>query len=314
MNRLLPVLVGILLLSTGIATIGGDQTSGADVAVTFYPVQSMTTALLEGTGLGTTAIIPSGTDPHSFDPSPSDIQAARSARVYVAAGAGLATWEHEILDGGTDEGPVIVRADSGIELISASKDHTHEDGGHGHQGEGEHTDGGDDISADPHYWISPSNAVTMVGTIRDTLVEQFPEHRSTIEQNHQEYRSELETLQQDYRDGLTGCQKDTILTTHAAYSYIADEYGFEQVTMLGIGPVSEPTPQQIQRLITVAERHALGHVFYEQGLEPDTAETIADEIGASTLSLSPVLGRTGDSYMEAMRMNLGHLRTGLECR
>lgn len=322
MNRLIPVLVGTLLLSVGIAAAGGAPAEETEVAVTFHPLQSMTSALMDGTGLRVTPIIPPGTEPHSFDPSPSDIQAARSARIYIAAGAGLAVWEHELLESDqSQEGPTIARTDSGIEFVSASGDHDHQDEAADDQGteeshnrtvDTEHAD--EDISADPHYWVSPRNAVMMAGTIRDALIERFPEHRTTIEQNHQEYSAELETLEQDYRTGLSDCRKDTILTTHAAYSYLAEEYGFEQVTMLGSSPVSEPTPRQIQRLITTAEQHDLRHVFYERGMDSDTAQTIADQIGASTLSLNPVLGGDGSTYVEAMRMNLENLRTGMECR
>lgn len=315
MNKLVPVLGGLLVLSTGLAMTPGPATSDPDITVSFYPMYSMTTELIEGTGLQARLIAPPGSEPHSFDPSPSAISEVRGSDVYIAAGAGILPWEQEIMgpDRDSGDGPRLVRADTGIDLITVNRDGTSDGPGTG----ADHTQdtaGRDSLSVDPHYWVNPANAVTMTDTIATALIEEYPEHADTIRANHDAYRSELEALNDSYSQGLADCRKDTILTTHAAYTYLARDYGFQQATILGLSPVSEPTPRQIQHLIDLAAERDLNYVFYEAQVDPNNAEIIADEIGAHTLSLDPVLGGTGDTYIQTMDINLRHLKTGLECR
>ncbi len=113
---------------------------------------------------------------------------------------------------------------------------------------------------------------------------------------------------------LSDCEHDRILTAHAAFAYLGHEYGFEQVPLLGLSTTSEPTPQQVQRLITEAKEHGIDHVFYEETVDPRVSETIAQEVGAETLVLDPVTGVNDKTYISSMRQNLEHLETALGCR
>ena len=111
-----------------------------------------------------------------------------------------------------------------------------------------------------------------------------------------------------------------MVTSHAAFTYLARRYGLTQVPVLGIASESEPSPADLARLVRFARKAGVKYIFFETLVSPKLAETLAREVGAKTLILNPVEGLTkeeaaaGKDYVALMRENLANLRTALECR
>jgi zinc transport system substrate-binding protein len=108
--------------------------------------------------------------------------------------------------------------------------------------------------------------------------------------------------------------------SHAAFAYLARRYGLTQVPAMGLAPEAEPSPTELSRIVEFARRRRVTHVFFETLVSSRLAETLAREIGASTLVLNPLEGRTkaeagaDADYFSMMRQNLANLRAGLRCR
>ncbi len=189
-------------------------------------------------------------------------------------------------------------------------DDRHDAHDHDHEHDHDHGD------YDPHYWVSPVNAIIIAEEVRDALIEQDPENADYYEERAATYIGDLEALHGDYEERLSDCEQDRILTSHAAFAYLGDAYGFEQVPLLGLSTTSEPTPGQVQTLIEEAEEHGIGYVFYEEAVDPRVSQTIAEEVGAETLVLNPgeVVEDEGDSFISVMERNLENLEIALECQ
>ncbi len=165
------------------------------------------------------------------------------------------------------------------------------------------------LTADPHVWLDPilfAQVATKIGTALD--------RPSTA------LVADLRTLDREYRQGLRDCKRHEIVTSHAAFGYLAKRYGLEQVSITGLTPEAEPTPQQLAHVIQIVRRTHATTVFFETLLSPRLADTVAREVGARTTVLDPIEGLTpaeqkhGDNYLTLMRRNLAALRKALACR
>jgi len=111
-----------------------------------------------------------------------------------------------------------------------------------------------------------------------------------------------------------------MVTSHAAFGYLADAYGLEQIALTGVSPEAEPSPRALEDLVQKVDEEGATTVFFETLVSPRLAETVARETGARTAALNPLEGLTdsdlteGQDYFTVMRANLAALREGLGCR
>ncbi|TMK73186.1 MAG: zinc ABC transporter substrate-binding protein [Actinobacteria bacterium] len=167
------------------------------------------------------------------------------------------------------------------------------------------------LTADPHVWLDPVLFQRIVRRIAGALPK--PAHTADL-------IAELRKLHRDYRRGLADCARKDIVTSHAAFGYLAQRYGLHQVPITGLTPESEPTPKQLAHVVTLVRRTHATTVFFERLVSPRLAETVAREVGARTAVLDPIEGLTppeqahGENYLTLMRENLAALRKALTCR
>ena len=135
--------------------------------------------------------------------------------------------------------------------------------------------------------------------------------------NAAELRRDLEALDAEYRTGLAECARREIVVSHAAFGYLAERYDLTQLTVSGLSPEDEPTPQRLAEAVTLAEQHGATTIFFETLASDRVATVIAEATGATTAVLDPIEGLAPDStedYVSLMRANLAALRAALDCR
>ena len=129
----------------------------------------------------------------------------------------------------------------------------------------------------------------------------------------------LDTLDGEYRRGLAHCARRQIVTSHAAFGYLAARYGLEQIPLEGLTPEAEPSARDIARLVDVVRSSGATTVFFETLISPKLAETVAREAHVQTAVLDPLEGiskseiTAGADYFSVMRANLATLRKALGC-
>lgn len=167
------------------------------------------------------------------------------------------------------------------------------------------------LSADPHVWLDPVLFQQIVRRIAAALPR--PVHTAPL-------LASLRALDRAYRKGLAHCERQDIVTSHAAFGYLAQRYGLHQVPITGLAPESEPTPKQLAHVIELVRQTHATTVFFERLVSPRLADTVAREVGAHTAVLDPIEGltpseqRNGETYLTVMRENLAALRKALACR
>jgi zinc transport system substrate-binding protein len=162
---------------------------------------------------------------------------------------------------------------------------------------------------DPHVWLDPllfARIGTKIG--------------AALRRPSSGFVADMRKLDEAYRSGLRDCKRREIVTSHAAFGYLAARYGLEQVAITGLAPESEPSPQQLAHVVEVVRHTHATTVFFETLVSPRLAETVARGVGARTAVLDPIEGLTpdeqkqGDDYLTLMRRNLVALRKALACR
>lgn len=299
-----------LSLLTGCGTQQADTAAGDGrlrVLTSFYPMYDFA-CKIGGDCIDVTNMVPSGTEPHDWEPSTNDLKNLEKADVFIYNGADMEPWADDLLVSRSDTLRV-VEASENVELRTTDGEHEH---AHEHEGADHHH--GD---FDPHVWLDPENAKIEMEAIRDALCAADPENSTVFQSNYEKYAAELDALDAAFREKLSSLPNRTIVVAHEAFGYLCDAYGLTQVGIEGLSPDSEPDPGRMAEVIDFVREHSISTIFFEELVSPKVAEAIASETGAQAKMLSPLEGLSdeqaaaGADYFSVMHDNLAALMEAL---
>jgi zinc transport system substrate-binding protein len=264
--------------STGQETAVSGTDEPIIVAVSVLP-QAEFVEKVGGDKVKTVVIVPSGADPHTYEPSPKEVQEISKAKMFVTVGVGMPFEEGWIENfESMDTGTVIVNCSKGIELRNLEE--------HQHEGEEENESGEDTEELDPHIWTSPVNAKIMVEEIYEGLVELDPENETYYAQNKDAYLEELDALDERIREKLNGSEGRNFMVYHPAWGYFAKEYGLNMIPVEIEG--KEPSAQDLAELVDLAKENNVTIIFVQAQFSTRSAEVLAQEIGGEVVAVDPL--------------------------
>jgi zinc transport system substrate-binding protein len=261
------------------------------VVASFFPMYEFARQVA-GDRAQVVSLVPTGVEPHDWEPSPQDITQVRRARLFVYNGAGLEPWAEKVkaeVDGKTT---AVVSATAGISLAGG----------------------------DPHVWLDPTLARIEVETIRAALTRLDPGGAEVYTAQAKAFAAKLDALDDRFAAGLRSCARREVVVSHAAFGYLTRRYRLEQVPVMGLAPEAEPSPAALAAIVRLARQRKVETVFFEPLVSRRLADTLAREVGARILVLNPIEGLTreeaaaGKGYLDLMAANLPNLREGLGCR
>jgi zinc transport system substrate-binding protein len=283
-TRIVTIVAATVLAAAGAAGAGARR----EVVASFYPL-AYAAAEIGGGTVSVRNLTPAGAEPHDLELRPSDAVAIGRASVVLYLGRGFQ--------------PAVERAVEstharGVDLLAGTPLRQARD----EQG---------DLATDPHVWLDPVRYGEIAARIGRALGR--PGGAAA-------FRARLQALDTAYRTGLAHCARRTIVTTHAAFGYLASRYGLVQLPLEGLTPEAEPTPKELAGLIRRVRASGATTVFFEKLVSSRLAETVARDAHVRTASLDPLEGLTADetargaTYFTVMRRNLATLRAALGCR
>ncbi|MDO8749716.1 MAG: zinc ABC transporter substrate-binding protein [Dehalococcoidia bacterium] len=271
------------------------------VVATFYPLQYLAQRI-GGDRVEVTSLVPPGVEPHDFEPSPQNMAAVQRADIFLYNGAGLEPWADRVVAALPANGPAAVKATQGLALRNVT--------GNGDSKEG----------LDPHVWLDPRLYGQQAQLIHDAMVQADQAGTAVYDANLSNLQADLANLETEMRNGLASCRRDTIVSAHEAFGYMAERFGLRQLALAGLSPEVEPSPARMKELVQEVKDTGATYIFFESLTTPAVAEAIARETGAKTLEMNPLEGltqdqlRAGEDYFTIMRQNLANLRTALDCK
>jgi zinc transport system substrate-binding protein len=305
------IVVAFMMLALPVAPGSPARAETPLVVASFYPLYEFSKQVA-GDRAEVVTLVPFGVEPHDWEPSPQDVVRVQKAKLFVYNGAGLEPWVDKLLRDAKAKGVVVVRASERVALITGE--------GHGHEHGQRVKPKGDAHAVNPHVWLDPVGAQVQVEAIRAGFAKIDPANAVAYAAGAQAYRTRLAALDAAFASGLRQCARRDIVTTHAAFSYVARRYGLTQIAISGLEPESEPSPADLAVLVRQVKERKVRYVFFETLVSPKLAETLAREVGAKTLVLNPIEGLTkeeqaaGKNYVSLMEENLRNLRTALDCK
>lgn len=303
----------------------GQADGKVHVVASFYPMADFV-GKVGGEHVVVTNLVPAGTEPHEWEPSPQDVAAIGDADLFVYNGAGMEGWVDDVLESIDTSQMQVVEASMGIELRAGGHDHDHdaeEEAEHADNHDAEAADDasehahGHDGEHDPHVWLSPKNARMELANIRDGLVKADPDHEADYEANYKKYAQQFEDLEQEFSTRLAAAKGKAVVVSHEAYGYLCDAFGLEQMPIAGMDAEGEPDAQAMAQIIDFVRANNVKTIFSEDLVSPKVAQAIADETGAACEQLSPLEGLTeeqlaaGEDYLSVMADNLDKLVAAL---
>ncbi|MCX7682719.1 MAG: metal ABC transporter substrate-binding protein [Anaerolineae bacterium] len=252
-----------------------------------------------------TTLLPAGTDPHTFEPTPQDAAALAGAHVVFANGAGLELFLEDLLESVGGE-VALVPVSYGVELLTLEEEGEAE--AHPHHGE-----------VDPHVWFDPNHVVVWVSNIEQVLGALDPAHAAAYQANAERYRAELRALDSWIEEMVAQVPVENrkLVVDHKALAYFARRYGFEQVGAVfpGYSTLTEPSARELAALEEVIREHGVRAIFVSTTVNPALAERVARDTGTRlvflyTGSLSEP-GGPADNYIALMRYNTAAIVSAL---
>lgn len=235
-------------------------------------------------------MVPPGADPHTYEPSPSQLVKVSEAEMYAKVGSGVEfelTWMDKIIE--QNKAMLVVDCSNSIQMMEMEEYNLDEDSSEYHRG------------YDPHIWLSPKNAKLMVENICSGLIQVDPQDEAYYNRNRDEYLAKLDALDKYIQEGLSGLGNRRFVVFHPAWGYFAKDYNLEQVP-IEIGG-KEPSAKDIANLIQKAREQNIKVIFASPEFNPRSAEVIAKEIGGRVIFIDPL----AEDYIDNMRVVLKEL-------
>lgn len=288
MKRFLFIML-IFTLVLGACGKTGDKVKKEDgkisIYTTVYPLQYFAQRI-GGSHVTVQSIYPAGADEHSFEPTQKDMMNLADADLFLYIGLGLEGFVENAKKTLKNENVQMIATAENIpaEELHAGHDHdedhdeVHDEDGH----EEEHHDHGE---FDPHVWISPKLSIELAKSIEEALVKEAPEFEEEFKTNREKLEQDLIALDGRFEEMASKAPSKTFFVSHAAFGYIAEEYGLEQVAISGLNSQSEPSQKELAHIVEQAKEKNVHYILFEQNVSSKLTDVIRKEIGAESLML-----------------------------
>jgi len=240
------------------------------------------------------ALVPPGASPHTYEPTPAQLQMLSNARLLVLNGVGLEFWADKVIAAVGNLNLVVVTTAQGLPIL-----------GGGDQ---------DEAQGNPHVWLHPLHAAHQVEAIRDALIKADPEGADAYRRNAARYLDELTQLDVYIKGEVATFSSKDFVAFHSAWVYFAKRYGLREAAVIERSPGREPSPDEIAAVVRTAKAIKAKAIFAEHQFPTKAAEVIAAESGARVLILDP-LGIPPDyHYIKTLRYNVAEMARGMRGR
>lgn len=281
--------------------------SGVDVVAEIYPL-AWIAEQVGGDRVNVSTLVPPGTDVHTYEVSPQQVDLLGKAELAVVSSAVSAAVDDAVT---TNPPGTVVDASTLVTLRPALAGHDHAEDADGHEDD---ADGHEEATFDPHVWLDIPELPSVVDAVAKALGEIDPDGADTYATNAEDLDTRLVALDADYRTGLASCERDTIVVTHPAFGYLAGSYGLTQVGISGFDEDTEPSPARLAEVSKIAEEHGATTIFFPNTSNSKVADVLASSLGLQVEELSSITGvADGQDYLTVSESNLSTLRAGLGC-
>ena len=242
-------------------------------------------------------IIKGSQEPHDFELQTSDMADISKADMVVYNGANMENFIPDLKKAAKNDDKFLDLS-QGLTLLETS-------------GDGLETNKHDRVN--PHTWLSVKNAQVQLDTIYKKVVSMDPKNKDYYKANLESSLKEFKALDSRFETELSKVKSKEkyFVVSHAAFNYLAKDYGLKQVAVTGISPEEEPSAKQLATIADFVKKHNISTVFFEGKATPKVAETLAKNTNTKTAALYTMESLTDAEvkmgYLKLMEHNLQEL-------
>jgi len=298
-NRISKVLLVLSFFLAATGTLSAQSKKPAlTVAVSIPPMQEWVNRLA-GDRVAVTLILPPGSSPHAFEPSPRQLVELGKAQVWFSIGV---DFEYSLK-------PKVRAMYPKLEVVDVTKNVQFRALGPQEQEEGSHSDKENINPAlsnrDLHTWLGYGQAKAEIAVIRDTLVAKDPEGAALYKANYEKYMKEIDAVFTSLKARLAPLSGSKVFVYHPAFGYFLDTFNIAQVAVELGG--KEPTQKELVALVDLAKKEKAKVVFTQAQFSESAAKAVAGAIGAVVIPIDPLaadwlanLSRLGEAMLKAL--------------
>ncbi|MCL2015007.1 MAG: zinc ABC transporter substrate-binding protein [Defluviitaleaceae bacterium] len=260
--------------SQNLASVPASETETPVIYTSFHAIHNFTQLVVQDI-LPVRVLITPGVEAHLWEPTAQDMVNIHYAAVFIYHGFGM---EHFVDSIRASVGGSVPFIEASANVTPALQD------------------------ADPHLWLNPLYALTITETIKNALVQLFPEHSAAFEQNFEVAAENFLALDLAYQAAAADFVRRDIVVSHGAFAHLAYAYNLNQVAIEGLDDHADPSPARMAEIIDFVQANNVTTIFYD---EDDTLATaVANATGASVAMLNTFEGLTAGDYFTVMYQNL----------
>lgn len=303
MHRLCLILLPLLILAA-CGPAGGGPDNGKLQAVATTGMIGDAVANVGGDLVEVQSLMGPGVDPHLYQASAGDVGRINEADIIFFNGLHLEAAMADVLEQTQTVNTVAVAAviDESLLLRPA-------------EFEGQF---------DPHVWFDVELWQTVVGEVRDSLVELDPDNAAEYRSNADTYLDELVELDEYVAGRVQEIPeaRRVIVTAHDAFNYLGRAYGLEVRGLVGISTASEAGTRDISELAAFIAERQIPAVFVESSVSSRAIEAVQAAVRADNHEVeiggelfSDAMGDEGTdegTYLGMVRHNIDTIAEALK--
>ena len=299
----LPSLAVIIALTTLWLAACGDEASDNDdellVVTTVAPLRNIIEEV-GGDRITVVALVPEGTNSHTFDPPPSAVGELEKADLIIINGLNLELPTLELAEANaSDDIPIVLLGNLAVSPDEYVFDFSFPE---------------EDGNPNPHLWTAPHLAVEYAEIVRGELSKVDPEGADYYAANAGRFIARLWELDEAIAEATATIPEAhrKLITYHDSFPYFAPRYGLEIIGAIQPSDFSEPAPREVAELIRQIRDAGVPAIFGSEVFPSEVLETIATEAGAvqvSTLSDDDLPGMPGDPENTLVGMMVQNVQT-----
>lgn len=250
----------IIAILMSITAIGAASADTLKVATTFTVFADMAKNVVKDRA-EVVSITRPGAEIHNYQPTPGDIRRAQGTDLILWNGLNLELWFEKFFENLSDVPGILLT--EGIEPMSI--------------GEGPYNG-----KPNPHAWMSPENGVIYVQNMAKAFGKYDPDNAEFYNANAETYIEELRAISTPIKASIDAIDENSrwLVTSEGAFSYLARDFGLQELFIWPINADQQGTPQQVRKVIDTVREFNIPAVFSESTVSANPAQTIANETDA----------------------------------
>ncbi len=265
------VVIGLLLFILQSCINRQDSEKEEVVSVSIIPFEYFVDRLTDK-ALEVNVMIPPGGSHATYSPTTSQFRKLSESGIYfrIEHLGYEKVWANKLSD--MNPNMKVVNLMEGLEIIRGEEiDH----GDHVHEG-----------GIDPHIWMSPKVILQVLPSIKGAIIEVYPHLSESVATNYSELFEEIASLDEELEEVVRTLGKKRFMIFHPALTYLARDYGLEQIAIERGG--KEPSPAMLTHIIREARKHDIPVILIQREFDVRSAELISQETGAEIVQINPL--------------------------